>query len=306
MKLGKKNINHATVFIGIAIIAIVTFVFLMISPKNLINQFYKNEFGKPELFVKNIERPVGLQLDDRGRLFAQSSYDGKISFINKDGAALDYTYLDNYYGYGFAIDKNRNILLASQEYFASVDNSGRLLNLVGGFKHLYDVVQGPGDLVFVSDSDTNTIYTIGPNHKVSVFKKLGENISKTVPNAAGLSFDKDYKNLYALNMYRGELYKITLTDQYEAGNTEVLAANLQYPSYLDVDDSGYVYITCVGDNTVVRVDQNCIKQTIDTRGKLSTPAGIIIDQTDNTLYVASKDTNSIYKISITTGTQKKK
>ncbi len=306
MRLGKRTINNATVFVFIGAVAIAAFIFFMISPQNLINQLLKSEFGKPELFVKNVAKPVGMELDDRGRLFVQSSYDGKISFINKDGTALDYTYLDNYYGYGFSMGPNKDILLASQSFFARVDNSGRVLNLVGGFKRLYDVVQGPENMVFVSDSDANTIYTIASDNKVSVFKKLGENISKTVPNVTGLSFDKDYKNLYVLNMYRGELYKIALTDQYEAGDMEVLASNLQYPSYLDVDDQGYAYITCIGDNTVVRVDQNCIKTTIDTKGKLSTPAGIIIDQAENALYVASKDSNSIYKISITSGTSKKK
>lgn len=305
MRFGKKNINNVTIFTIIAVVVIVSAVVILASPKNLIGQFYKGEFGKPELFVKNLSRPVGLVFDNRGRLFAQSSYDGKISFINKDGAALDYTYMDNYYGYGLSIDENRNFLLASQQYFARVDNSGRVLDLVAGFKHLYDVVQGPGDLVFVSDSDTNTIYTIDSDHKVSVFLNLGENISTAIPNVTGLSFDKDYKNLYALNMYRGELYKITLTEQNEAGNMEVLASKLPYPNYLDVDDNGYVYMTCIGDNTVVRVDPNCIKQTIDTKGKLSTPAGIIINQEEGVLYVTSKDTNSIYKISITSGIQKK-
>jgi sugar lactone lactonase YvrE len=305
LRFGKKDINKATIFIMVAVLAMVGCVMILERPKNLISQLYKGEFGKTELFVKNLPRPVGLDFDSNGRLFAQSAYDGNIYLINKDGAALDYTYMDDYYGYGFSIDGNSDFLLASQQHFARVDHSGKILDVVGGFKHLYDVVQGPGDLVFVSDSDTNTIYTIDLQQKVSVFKKLEDNISITVPNVTGLRFDKDYKNLYALNMYRGELYKIALTEQYEAGNTEVLASNLQYPSYLDVDDKGYVYITCVGDNTVVRIDPNCIKQTIDTKGKLSTPAGIIINQGEGILYVTSKDTNSIYKITITPKVQKK-
>ncbi len=237
----------------------------------------------------------------------QNDLDGKISIINKDGVAMDYSYIEDYYGYGIDLDDLNNFIIATQQQIVVLDSSGNALRIISGFKHAYDVAKGPSNSIFVSDSNTNIIYSISPNNEVTVFAELGNKKSSILPNAAGLSFDKDFKNLYVANMYSGDLYKINLSKEYKAEEIEIIASNLQRPNFIDVDDNGNVFITCVGDNTIVRVNKNSIKELIDTKGKLSNPSGIVINNSNSkVLYVGSKDNNSIYKINIETNNQVKK
>jgi sugar lactone lactonase YvrE len=295
----KVKLRNKALYIIVIDALIIFFIFLAIYLGNMINYENKSEIGKAEIFVKGIRSPQGLALDKYGRFFVQSGYDGKISIINKDGVANDYSYIKDYYGYGIDIDYWGNFIIAARQQVAVIDSNGEVLRIITGFKRIYDVVRGPNGSILVSDSDDNVIYSISSTDEVTVFAELGDKKTNTMPNATGICFDKNYKNLYAVNMYRGELYKISLTEGFKAENVEIIAANLQRPNYIDVDDQGNVFITCIGDNTIVRVNHNSIKELIDTKGKLSNPSGIVVsDINDKILYVGSKENNRIYKITL--------
>jgi DNA-binding beta-propeller fold protein YncE len=279
-------------------------ILYMVSVNNYEN---KSEIGKLELFVKRITSPQGVAFDKQERLFVQSDWDGKISIINKDGTALDYSYIEEYYGYGMDIDLAGNFIVASKKQVTVFDSGGNVVRSIKGFDHAYDVAMGPNNMIFVSDSATNSIYTITNKSEIIKFTELGDKKSNNIHNAAGICFDDDFKNLYAVNMYSGDLFKISLSKEYDFEKIEIIASNLQRPNFIDVDERGNVFITCLGDNNIVRIDQNSIKEVIDTKGKISSPSGIAISNNGGkALYVGSKDNNSIYKINIGTNNQTEK
>lgn len=300
MKTISKKMNYLVLAL-VPLLVIAIFTTLSFQNSQVIKNQHSGAAGKAELFVKGLLKPQGLALNKRGKLFTQSAYDGKISIINKDGKALDYTYLDNYNGYGIEIDRNDNILMASGSRVLRVDSFGRMIQSYDGFKKAYDVEIAPDDTIFVSDSQANKIYKISFSGEKSELVSFAGRSSRSVPNAAGIHFDKDFKNLYCVNMYTGDLYKISLNKDYQAVETTVIASNLKSPNFLDIDTEDNIYVTCLGDNSVVRIDQNSIVETIDTNGKLAVPSGIVFDgssNNENSLYVASKESNSIYKINI--------
>jgi DNA-binding beta-propeller fold protein YncE len=301
-KLGYKNLYILAIGTGIVFFAIL--ILYMVSVNNYEN---KSEIGKLELFVKRITSPQGVAFDKQERLFVQSDWDGKISAINKDGTALDYSYIGEYYGYGMDIDLAGNFIVASKKQVTVFDSGGNVVRSIKGFDHAYDVAMGPNNLIFVSDSATNSIYTITNKSEIIKFTELGDKKSNNIHNAAGICFDDDFKNLYAVNMYSGDLFKISLSKEYDFEKIEIIASNLQRPNFIDVDERGNVFITCLGDNNIVRIDQNSIKEVIDTKGKISSPSGIAISNNGGkALYVGSKDNNSIYKINIGTNNQTEK
>jgi sugar lactone lactonase YvrE len=295
----KIKLRNKALYIIVIDAFIIFLIFLAIYLGNMINYENKSEIGKAELFVKGIRSPQGMVLDNDGRLFVQSSYDGKISIISKDGVANDYIYIDDYYGYGIDMDYAGNFIIAAKQQVVVIDNNGDVLRVISGFKNAYDVAMGPNSSIYVSDSDDNVIYRISPTNEVTLFAELNVRKSSTIRNAAGICFDKDYKNLYVVSMYRGELYKISLSKEYKAESIEVAASNLQRPNFIDADEEGNVFITCIGNNTIVRVNQNSIKELIDTKGKLSNPTEIVLNNiNEKILYVGSKENNSIYKITM--------
>lgn len=308
MKITNKRWSYFVITL-MSLLVIVIFTVLGWQSKQEIKNEHSGAAGKPELFVKQIPRPQGLAINKEGKLFAQSSYDGKISIINKDGKALDYTYLKNYSGYGIEIDRNDNILMASNDKVIRVDSFGRMIQEFVGFGKAYDVEIAPDETIFVSDSQTNQIYKISPSGEKTVLIAFEGRSSSSTPNVTGIRFDKDFKNLYCVNMYSGDLYKIRLSGNYNVEDTTVVASGLSKPNFIDTDLEGNVYITCLGDNSVVRVDQNSIVERIDTNGKLAVPSGIVFEANsgnENKLFVASKDTNSIYRINIAVKNRAKK
>jgi sugar lactone lactonase YvrE len=299
LKMLQIKLRNKALYIIVIDALIIFLIFLAIYLGNMINYENKSEIGKAELFVKGMRSPQGMVLDNDGRLFVQSGYDGKISIISKDGVANDYIYIDDYYGYGIDMDYAGNFIIAAKQQVVVIDNNGDVLRVISGFKNAYDVAMGPNSSIYVSDSDDNVIYRISPTNEVTLFAELNVRKSNTIRNAAGICFDKDYKNLYVVSMYRGELYKISLSKEYKAESIEVAASNLKRPNFIDTDEEGNVFITCIGDNTIVRVNQNSIKELIDTKGKLSNPTEIVVNNiNEKILYVGSKENNSIYKITM--------
>ena len=303
----KNKLRNKTRYIIAITTFIIGFIFLFAYLSNNNGYENKSEIGKPELFVKRITSPQGIAFDQEGRLFVQSDWDGKISIINKDGTANDYSYIDEYYGYGMDIDYSDNFIIASKKQVTVFNSSGKALRVINGFDHAYDVARGPNNLIFVSDSATNNIYSISSKNEVTIFAELGDKKSDNIPNATGICFDKDYKNLYAVSMYSGDLFKISLSKEYKPEKIEILGSNLQRPNFIDVDEKDNVFITCLGDNTIVRINQNSIKEIIDAKGKILSPSGIAISGSGGrVLYVGSKENNSIYKINIGTNNKTKK
>jgi sugar lactone lactonase YvrE len=292
------NIAIATCVLGI--------VLLTLYLVNINSFENRSEIGKIELFVKTINSPQGMAFDQSGRLFAQSEWDGKISIISNDGKATDYSYIEDYYGYGMDIDYSDNFILASKQQITVYNNSGKVIRVIKGFTHAYDVAVGSDNTLFVSDSATNSIYQITPKNEVILLTVLGDKKSNSTHNAAGICFDDDFKNLYAVNMYSGELFQISISQAYKVEEIKIIASNLKRPNFIDVDEDNNVFITCLGDNTIVRVNQNSIKEPIDTKGKISNPSGIVINNNEKVLYIGSKDNNSIYKINIVTNSKTKK
>lgn len=297
-KLSKKS--KIIIIAAVSLLIIIIINNLIFQKSQILQNQAKVSVGKAILFVKNIRSPQGLILGKDNKLFAQCSYDGKISIIDKDGKAYDYTYLDNYNCKGIDVDKYNNILIAASNEVIKIDNSGNVLQRYRGFKNAYDIELTPDNTMFVSDSEENIIYKVSPQGKVSEFAVFSKNKSTNELNVTGICFDKEYKNLYAVNMFSGNLYKISVTEDYKAKELMVIASNLKQPNYIDIDSEGNMYITCLGDNNVVRVDQNSIIEVIESQGKLSAPSGIVAIDNNNEsiLYIASKYSNSIYKINL--------
>lgn len=300
MKIISKKINIIIIAtVSLSIIIIVT-ILIFQNSKILQNQ-NKGVVGKTMIFVKDIQSPQGLTLGRDEKLFTQCSYDGKISIIDKDGKAFDYIYLDSCFGYGIDIDEHDNILIAAIDEVIKIDSSGNILQSYKGFKNAYDIELAPDNTIFISDSKENIIYKISSQGEITEFAVLGNRKSTTVANVTGICFDKEFKNLYAVNMFTGSLYKISLTKDYEAKELEIIASNLKKPNFIDIDGAGNMYITCLGDDTVVRVDQNSIVEVIENQDKISAPSGIVVIGSDNSesiLCIASKDSNIIYKINL--------
>jgi sugar lactone lactonase YvrE len=189
------------IFAGILLLVISIFTVLSIQNKQAIENPDIKQIGRAELFARGIQRPQGLALDEDGRLFAQSAIDGKISIIDKDGKVFDYTYLKDYNGYGIVIDQNDNTLMASNHKVVRVDSFGRVIQEYTGFVKAYDVKLAPDGTIFVSDAVEGRIYTISPKGEKKDFVGFDVMKSSSTPNAAGICFDKDFKNLYCVNTY---------------------------------------------------------------------------------------------------------
>lgn len=306
MRILRYKLTNKSLY-NIAIVAcLLGIVFLSIYLVNNYSYENKSEIGRIELFVKKIVSPQGMAFDQHGRLFVQSDWDGKISIINKDGKAMDYSYIEDYYGYGMDIDHLDNFVVASKQQVTVFDSGGKVIRVIKGFTHAYDVAIGADNTIFVSDSGTNGIYKVTSRNEVILLTLLGDKKSDIIHNAAGICFDKDFKNLYAVSMYSGDLFKVSLTQDDMVEEIKVIAANLQKPNFIDVDEDDNVFITCLGDNTIIRVNQNSIKELVDTKGKVSNPSGIAVRNNEKVLYIGSKDNNSIYKIDIDANSKIKK
>lgn len=306
MKQKRKFSMNLILYTLAAAIVIMILIYMLPHPIKASMLEYKFVSGKLELFSKDVKKPLGLALNDEGKLFVHSVSDGKIVIINKDGKAQDYSYLDDIYSYEIDMDEHGNFLVATLDKVIVLNPFGTVIRTIPGFKRLYDIKGGPDGSIFVSDSDRNIIYKITKEDEVLEFFKFEELKSDSIPNAAGLSFDKDYKYLYVVNMYKGDLYRISISEDYKAVDSDIIASNLKRPNYVAVDERGNVYITCVGDSTIAKVDENCIVEKLDTKGKLSLPAGIAISQSDDkTLYVANIDSDSIYKLNLYNHVNKK-
>lgn len=308
IKNTNKNLRYFVIAL-LSLIVVAIFTLSGLQSREAIKNEHSATVGRTEQFVKNILRPQGLALNKEGKLFVQSSYDGKISMINKEGKAFDYTYLQNYSGNGIKIDRNDNILMASNDKVIRVDSFGRMIQEFEGFGKAYDIEIAADNTIFVSDSQKNQIIRILPNGISTVLVSFEGRSSSSTPNAAGIGFDKDFKNLYCVNIYSGDLYKISLTKDYQVQDMTIIASGLSRPNFLDIDTGGNVYITCLGDNSVVRVDQNSIAEVIDTNDKLTGPSGIVFDANgdkEGSLFVASKETNIIYKIELSVKNKAKK
>lgn len=304
MKIFHKSISG---YILCAIAGIVCFaaLFTLINITS-IDKELKGDIAKLELYSKGLSRPKGMVLNKDGRLFVQSALDGKISIVGKDGSDLDYTYVKGFYCYGIDMNLSGDFIIASVDRVANVDGNGKVGRVISGFQHIYDIKKGPGNSIFLSDSQSNSIYKITSRNEIIEFVKLDGTKSNAIANAAGICFDKEYNNLYVVNMYRGELYRIRLNRDYSPASIETIAANLKRPNFVAVDDDDNVYVTCIEDNTVVRVDINGIVETLETKGKLSNPSGIVFsNEGERALYVASTDSNSIYKLNLSNNQNKK-
>ncbi len=307
MKILIKKIN----IIVVTALSLLFIIFtILIFQSNLIFQNQdKGVMGKTMVFVRDIQSPQGLTMGRDNKLFVQCSYDGKISTIDRDGKAFDYIYLDNYYGNGIDIDEHNNILIAAYNEVIKVDNNGNVLQSYKGFKNAYDIEVAPDNTIFVSDSKENIIYKISSQGEITEFTALGNRKSTNLANVTGICFDRKFENLYAVNMYTGSLYRISLTNDYEAKEIEIITSSLKSPNFIDIDGEGNLYVTCLDENTVVRVDQNSILEVIESQDKISDPSGIVVVENNNgssTLFIASKRSDSVYQIDLDTKNKTKK
>jgi gliding motility-associated-like protein len=168
---------------------------------------------------------------------------------------------------------------------------------------------------------TGIITTVAGNHQLGWWGDGGPAVNASLNSPTSVSIDKE-GNLYIADMGNSVIRKVNTSGIIStmAGNRTLgfggdggpaTDASLKFPFYVYVDDKGNLYISDTGNGAIRMVDENGFINTIagtgvsgysgdggpPTAAKLSSPAGIAIDNAGN-IYIAEGGSNVIRKIGV--------
>jgi uncharacterized protein (TIGR03437 family) len=234
-----------------------------------------------------LNSPMGVALDSAGRLLIADSGNSRIRIVLPDGTI--HTLIGNgnssYYGdglsaldaslnhpQGVAVSPNGNIYIAD-----TLNNAIR----VSGAGGLIATIAGTGPAGFSGDGGPATSALLNGPTGVSV-------------DAAG--------NVYIVDAGNQRLRKVT-----SGGVISTVAASLANPDSVATDASGNIFVTNTGNRRVLIISSNGQPSSIAGTGDccysgdggpavsaaLDTPAGLAVDASSGTVYVADSAANAV-------------
>jgi sugar lactone lactonase YvrE len=265
-----------------------------------------------------INKPFGMAFDKAGNMYISDTFNSVIRKVNKQtgkistiaGKLLDYSYSgDNGPATnatlsrqtGLVYDEARNFLYISDTFNARI----RKLNLNTGY-----------------------IYTVAGNGTQGYTEDNVQATSASINNVYGIDLDKD-GNLYLSDRFNNRIRKVNTTTGIittVAGNgtpgsggdgTPATSANISGPAHTVFDKAGNLYISDAGNGRVRKVSVSngnistiagggatAADQGVATNLILNAVGGLIINNTENSLYIFEYTINKVKKLNLNNGTLK--
>lgn len=254
-----------------------------------------------EVFADGIDGADGIAMDNQGNMYVGSRSSNTIYKVDAKGKASEFMTLQCEELLCMTTDKDNNLYAAGKDKVFKIDTKGNISE-TGGFTCADDLrLDGKGNL-FVTDSYENRVYKLTPDFSKSVFiesdidrAKLGKGWHIT-----GISFDKEYKNLYIARMKKGELLKYPINSAGTAGKPVMVVERMAEPDHMDMDHEGNLYVTLFRRGSLVKVDAQGKIETIN-EGTMRYATGIVLGRGDfgsDAAYIADYGKGIVYKVKL--------
>ncbi len=261
-----------------------------LSPKENVTTISKQESDNnlPQYFLKLTgDRPFGIAFDNKSIMYmitAPSSGSGKLLTVDAAAKITEIATLDgSFIGPGIDIDRDGNAYVTVGDKLLKITQKGKSEIIAEGFSCSFDVKLDLKGNIYVSDASEDTIYKINALKEKKVFYKGSEIGSFTF---TGLSFDKSYDTLYAVE--NGKILKFHIKTDGSAEKPEVAVNDVPDSRYIDIDNDNNIYVS-TGSN-VMKITSD--GQKINITDKVANSIGFSLAGRgfgDNCLFVAVAD-----------------
>jgi len=207
-----------------------------------------------EIYINNINDPMGLTFDRSGNLYVSNYSVNTISKIDSTKSVSVFANFNQLYPFlvyptSLAFDhtnyQNSNIYLAN-----SSNNRIVALNSTGSASLFSTIDTQCFGLVF---DNTGNLFATNSGSSYSSVSRIDTSGNSTnyaigLNNPMGITIDQN-GNLYASNPGNNTISKIT-----QSGNVLPFLSGLNYPYGITSDSAGYIYIANPGNSTISKVD----------------------------------------------------
>jgi sugar lactone lactonase YvrE len=209
--------------------------------------------------------PSDVAVDSAGNVYVADSGNGYIRKVTSDGVVS--TLADNmggsaYFDYpqGVAVDSNGNVYVAISNAIIQLTPAGVLTTINSSVSGPTGIAVDSNGMVYVADTNNHRILKIDTSTGLTT--TLAGSGASGYANGTGSS------------------------------------ALFSYPSDVDVDSNGNVFVADSGNNRIRKITPNGVVTTVSANASLNAPRGVAVDSSNN-VYLNSQD-GLVSKITITT------
>ncbi|XMB66854.1 SMP-30/gluconolactonase/LRE family protein [Mycoplasmatota bacterium zrk1] len=258
------------------------------------------EIGNIDVVASGISGADGIVVDYSGNIFVGSRNTNTIYKIDQAGNVTDFAKVPCEELLCMTIDKENSLYVAGKDKLVKIDKKGDIETLASDFTCADDVRLDLEGNIYVTDSFENRVYKVTPDLQKSIFidSDIDQNRLFRGWYITGLTFDKDYQNLYIAKMKQGLIMKYPLESDGTAGEPETVISGLLEPDHLELDSKGNIYITIFRDGSLVRLDLDGNIQEICTKA-FGYATGIAfgkIGDDRNYVYIADYQRGIVYRV----------
>lgn len=255
--------------------------------------------GDIEIVAEGFSGADGIVVDYNGNIFVGNRRNNVISIINKNGEVSDFVRLNCRELLCMTIDKDNNIYAAGKNKLFKINSDGEVIEISSNFTCADDVRLDDKGNIYVTDSFENRVYKITPEFDKSIFIESEVDRSELGNgwHITGITFDKEYNNLYISRMKKGQIVKYPIKNDGTVGNPEIIA-ELPEPDHLEVDENGNLYVTLFRDGSLVKIDKD---RNVDIicNGDFGYATGIAFGKNgfhEKSVLIADYKRNIVYKV----------
>jgi sugar lactone lactonase YvrE len=253
-------------------------------------------------FASGFDGADGITIDYAGNMYVGNRKSNMVSRVSKEGKAEDFVKLDCMELLCMTVDKENNIYAAGKNKVFKISPKGEAEEIANGFTCADDLRFDSKGNLYVTDSFENRVYKITPDLEKSIFIDSDEDRT-TLGNGwhvTGITFDKDYKNLYIARMKKGEILRYPINSDGTAGAPEIILKDLKEPDHLEIDKQGRLYITLFRRGMLVRLDSAGKVEEL-SNGLMYYATGIVLGRggfDENSAYIADNGKDAVFQIKL--------
>lgn len=260
------------------------------------------EAARAKVFATDFKGSDGITIDYAGNMYVGNRGTNTISRVTKEGTAEDFAKLECAELLCLTVDKENNVYAAGKDKVFKISLRGEVTELAGGFSCADDLRLDLQGNIYLTDSYENRVYKITPDLEKSIYIDSDQSIDKLGSgwHITGITFDKEYENLYIARMKKGEILKYPINSDGSPGEPEIILKDIKEPDHLEMDKQGRLYITLFRSGSLIRVDRaGSVEYLCD--GEMHYATGIVLGRSgfdEKSAYVADYGDHVVYQIGI--------